>query len=61
MMAVVLQQLLTPSSHDAEILRCVGASQETTVKERVAFLRMAEEGDYAKRWEVDKSLLGDMA
>lgn len=24
--------------------RCVGASQETTVKERVAFLRMAEEG-----------------
>lgn len=34
----------------AEILRCVGASQETTVKERVAFLRMAEEGDYAKTW-----------
>lgn len=50
MMAVVLQQLLTPDSHDAEIIRCVGASQETTVKERVAFLRMAEEGDYAKTW-----------
>ena len=50
MMAVVVQQFLTPNSHDAEILRCVGASQETTVKERVAFLRMAEEGDYAKTW-----------
>ena len=28
----------------SDTLRCVGASQETTVKERVAFLRMAEEG-----------------
>ena len=29
----------------SDTLRCVGASQETTVKERVAFLRMAEEGE----------------
>ncbi|CAK9070848.1 unnamed protein product [Durusdinium trenchii] len=32
---------------------CVGASQETTVKERVAFLRMAEEGLLEDMREVD--------
>lgn len=33
-----------PGLTSSDTLRCVGASQETTVKERVAFLRMAEEG-----------------